>query len=176
MSMVLWDTFTGNAPYREILWRMFHPSFFIPLLGQFLYGLIPGGRKLEDLEKQAGSEIEIGKIYSDGEFIIRQGEEGNCMFVIRSGKVSILREVDGKEMQLATLKKGDFFGEMALFEKEVRSTSVRAFGQVRAITIDKKTFLQRIQEDPSIAFRILKMMSFRIRELNHKVSQPPQVE
>ena len=104
------------------------------------------------------------------ELIIKQGEEADCMYVIQFGKVAIIREEDENETRLTTLGEGDFFGEMSLFEKEVRSTTVKAIGQVKVITIDKKTLLQRIQVDPSIAFRILKKMSFRIRELNRQVT------
>jgi len=67
------------------------------------------------------------------------------------------------------LGKGDFFGEMAIFEHEVRSATIRARGEVRALTVDKRTFLRRITEDPSIAFRIVGRMSRRIRELDAEI-------
>jgi CRP-like cAMP-binding protein len=55
---------------------------------------------------------------------------------------------------------------MALFERMPRSATVRALGEVRVLTIDKKTFLRQVHEDPSLAFRILQKMSYRIRELD----------
>jgi CRP-like cAMP-binding protein len=58
---------------------------------------------------------------------------------------------------------------MAIFEHDVRSATVRALGEVRALTIDKRTFLRRITEDPSLAFRIVEKMSHRIREMNNKL-------
>lgn len=64
------------------------------------------------------------------------------------------------------LGEGDVFGEMALFERQPRSAAVRALGDVRALTVDKKTFLRQVHEDPSLAFRILQKMSRRIRELD----------
>ncbi len=67
------------------------------------------------------------------------------------------------------LGEGDFFGEMALFEREARSATVRALGEVRVLTVDKRTLLRRINEDPSLAFRIVQKMSGRIRELNTEV-------
>lgn len=108
----------------------------------------------------------LGKSYKDGEVIVRQGETGDCMYEILEGTVEVLREKDGKEVCLAVLSKGDFFGEMAIFEREVRSASVRAMGEVRAITIDKKILLRRISGDPSLAFRIIEKMANRIRELD----------
>jgi CRP-like cAMP-binding protein len=112
---------------------------------------------------------ELGKIYRDGETIIRQGEIGDSMFVIQAGKVEILREEEGKTVRLAELGAGEIFGEMALCEKAPRSATVRAVGEVRALTVDKRTFLRRVQEDPSLAFHVLQAMSARIRRLNAEV-------
>jgi CRP/FNR family transcriptional regulator len=108
----------------------------------------------------------LGKGYRDGEVIVRQGESGDCMYVIQSGRAEVFQVKGGREIRLAVLGKEDVFGEMAIFEKETRSATVRALGDVRVLTIDKKTFLRRIHEDPSLAFRILQKMSHRIREMD----------
>ena len=108
----------------------------------------------------------LGKLYRDGEMIVRQGEAGDCMYVIQSGEVEVLRRNGNQEFCLATLRAGDLFGEMALFEREVRSASIRALGDVWVLTLEKKTFLSRIHEDPGLVFNILERMSQRIRKLN----------
>ena len=113
----------------------------------------------------------LGKIYQDGEIIIRQGEVGNSMYVIQEGKVEILVEQNGNEVRLAVRSDGDFIGEMAIFDRDVRSATVRALGQVRVLTVDKKNFLRRIHQDPSLAFRIVETMSLRIRELNDEIAR-----
>ena len=113
----------------------------------------------------------LGKVYQDGENIIKQGDVGNCMFVIQEGKVEVLREEAGQEIHLAVRNEGEFVGEMAIFERDVRSATVRALGQVRVLTIDKKNFLRRISQDPSLAFRIVETMSRRIRELTKENAQ-----
>jgi CRP-like cAMP-binding protein len=107
----------------------------------------------------------LGKIYEDGEIIVRQGDVGDCMFVIQEGEVDILCDDNGKEIQIAVRHAGDFIGEMAIFDRDVRSATVRARGQVRILTVDKKNFMSRIHEDPSLAFRIVETMSYRLREL-----------
>lgn len=112
----------------------------------------------------------LGKIYSDKEFIIRQGETGNCMFVIQSGKVEVLKERNGKYVQLAIRGEGEFFGEMALFSKELRSASIRALGEARIITVDKRNLLKSIQKDPSLAFRIIETLSKRVRDLSEEIT------
>lgn len=113
----------------------------------------------------------LGKIFEDGEIILRQGDYGDCMYVIQDGQVEIIRELDDNRVRLAVRQKGDFFGEMAIFEREVRSATVRALGKARVLTIDKKNFLRRIHEDPSMAYRMVQTMSRRIRELSIEVTQ-----
>lgn len=108
----------------------------------------------------------LGKEYKDGETIFHEGDVGDCMYVLQQGQVEVFREVDGKSIRLAILNEGEFFGEMSIFDREVRSASIRAIGDVRALTIDKKNFLRRIHEDPSLAFHIVKSMSQRIREID----------
>jgi CRP/FNR family transcriptional regulator len=113
----------------------------------------------------------LGRTYQDQEPVVVQGEVGNCMYVIQQGEVEVVKERAGQDMILAVLKEGDFFGEMAIFEREVRSATVRARGTAKVMTVDKKTLLRRIQEDPSLAFNILKTMSQRIRQLNSQLIQ-----
>lgn len=113
----------------------------------------------------------LGRVYKDGELIVREGDEGDCMYVVQEGQVEVFVVTDGKEVRLAVRGEGEFFGEMAIFEREVRSANVRALGDTRVLTLDKKNFLRRIQEDPSLAFRIVQTMSRRIRELSAEVAR-----
>jgi len=114
----------------------------------------------------------MGKFYHDREEIVRQGETGDCMYVVQSGQVEVIQHSDsGKNQHLAFLQTGDFFGEMSVFEKEVRSATVRSAGESRVLKIDKRTLLRRIKEDPLLAVNLLKTMSHRIRELNGEVSR-----
>jgi CRP-like cAMP-binding protein len=113
----------------------------------------------------------LGKIYEDGDLIIHKGDVGDCMFVIQEGEVEVFVEQDGKEVRLAVRGEGDFVGEMAIFEREVRSANVRALGKARVLTVDKKNFLRRVHEDPSLAFRIVQNMSHRIREMSEEVAR-----
>jgi len=113
----------------------------------------------------------LGMVYTDGQDIVRQGESGDTMYVIQKGKAEVLHEADGKEVRLNVLTKGDFFGEMALFQKMNRSATVRAVGEVRVLTIDKRILLRRVHEDPSFAFRILQKMADRIRELDGELAR-----
>lgn len=113
----------------------------------------------------------LGKQYKSGESIVCQGAAGNCMYVIQEGQAEVYREENGREIRMAVLKEGDFFGEMSIFDREVRAATVKALGDVRVLTIDKKTFMRRIQKDPSLAFDIVRTMSQRIRQLNCELAE-----
>jgi CRP-like cAMP-binding protein len=111
----------------------------------------------------------LGKTYQDGEVVVRQGEEGDCLFVVQEGQLEVVREEEGKETVIRLVSKDELFGEMAVFERQKRSATVRARGTARVLTLDKKNFLRRVNEDPSLAFRIVETMSRRVRELSAQV-------
>ena len=117
---------------------------------------------------------ELGKTYEDGEIIIQQGDEGNCMYVIQEGQVEVILENEGQEIKVGVRDKGEFIGEMAIFDRDVRSATIRSLGQSRILTVDKKNFMRRVHEDPSLAFRLVEIMSKRIRELGEEITRLQQ--
>jgi CRP-like cAMP-binding protein len=116
----------------------------------------------------------LGKVYNDGDAIVTQGEVGHCMYVVQSGEVEVFHLVGGTEKRLATLHAGDFFGEMSVFEQETRSATVRAKGEAQVMTVDKKTLLRRIKDDPLLAVNLLQTLSKRVRDLNQEVASPTE--
>jgi CRP-like cAMP-binding protein len=112
----------------------------------------------------------LGKVYHDGEVIVRQRDRGDCMYVIQEGAVEVFREEAGGEVPLAVLRERDFFGEVPLLERANRTATVRARGPVRVLTVDKKTFVRRMHEDPGLAYRLLQTLSRRVRELDDEVA------
>ena len=112
----------------------------------------------------------LGKWYEDGDAIVSQGDVADCMYVVEQGEVEVVLGSGEAGIRLAVLGEGEFFGEMAIFDRDVRSATVRALGKVQVMTIDKATFLRRISEDPSLAFRVIKKMSRRIRDLNNELT------
>ena len=112
----------------------------------------------------------LGKVYQNGEIIVRQGEPGDCMYVVQDGFVEVLFESEGQDIELNLLGKDDFFGEMALFNQEVRTATVRARGPARILTVNHKNLLKLIHEDPSLAYRLMEVMSNRIDRLSETVA------
>lgn len=113
----------------------------------------------------------LGHLYKDGEIIIKQGSVGDSFYVIQEGTVEVVDESGDKEIVLALLGPPDFFGEMGLFEKDVRSCTIRAKGDAKVLTMDKKSLYKKIQQDPSIAFRLIEKLSNRLREANRHYTE-----
>jgi len=177
MSVVLWDIFTGSAPYRSVLKRTMHPVFSAGMV----WNLVAANRKKSRSTPKRRPRMPIpgtdalGKCFKDGEIIYRQGERGDCMYVVQKGQVEVTHRDEDKEYCLAELTDGEFFGEMALFEGETRRATVRAIGETWVYTLERDSLFRRIDEDPSLAFRLIQQMSYRIRELETKLVRKTRV-
>jgi CRP-like cAMP-binding protein len=114
---------------------------------------------------------ELGKVYRAGESVIVQGDLGDCMYVILDGRAEVIRTEGETQLVLARLSKGDVFGEMSVIKRSKRSATVKATTALRVLTVDNKTFLRRVQEDPSIALNLLRVMSERIERLDAKLTE-----
>jgi CRP-like cAMP-binding protein len=117
------------------------------------------------------SQAALGRFYEDGEVLFRQGDDGDCMYMVQDGLVEIVMEEDGRETVLRTIGRNEILGEMAIFDRQPRSATVRAKGPARILTVDKRNLLRRISEDPSLAFRMIEMMSRRVRDLSDQVME-----
>jgi CRP-like cAMP-binding protein len=188
MSTLMWDMLTGGAPYKEVLMRALHPAFWTRFLWNVVAALIltkgnqsgadttvvslPQNATISQItEVNAMNLGALGKVYQNGETIVRQGEIGDCMYVVQDGNVEVVANAGTREVRLAKLGKNEFFGEMAIFEHEIRSATVRALGPARILTIDRMNFLRRIHEDPTLAYRLMEVMSNRVRRLSGEVTQ-----
>ncbi|MEE9604689.1 MAG: cyclic nucleotide-binding domain-containing protein [Candidatus Scalindua sp.] len=112
----------------------------------------------------------LGRLYKDGEVVVGEGMRSRTMYVMQSGKVKVVRSYGGKEIELAILGEGDVFGEMSLFDASPRSATVIVVGEARILAIEHEGLLKRIKMDPTLAFRIIKQMSQRVRALNSRLT------
>jgi CRP/FNR family transcriptional regulator, cyclic AMP receptor protein len=115
------------------------------------------------------SAAPLGRSYADGEIIAREGDVSDCMYVVQDGEVEIVVGESGEDVILRCAGRNEVLGEMAIFERRPRSATIRAKGRARILTLDKRNFLRRINEDPSLAFRLIETMSGRVRELSQQV-------
>jgi CRP-like cAMP-binding protein len=173
MSTVLWDMFTGSAPYKEILLRTFLPSFWLRFVRDLISSLLPvraSRYKGKALTLQdTGNMGALGKSYQPGDVLLEQGQISEGMHIILEGQVALMHEENGKETFLGVRSTGEVLGEAELLEQDSQMTKVVAISPVRLLTVDKDNFTRRINEDPSMAYRLFKLMSSRQRELSHEV-------
>jgi hypothetical protein len=100
--------------------------------------------------------------YDAGDVIIREDEEGQCAYFIRSGEVEVVRGTDGEV--LARRGPGEYFGEMALLSNEPRSATVRAIAPTRVVVLGKQNFLEMIRLLPTTEQSVLETVRQRAME------------
>jgi CRP/FNR family transcriptional regulator, cyclic AMP receptor protein len=129
-----------------------------------------GGLSSSDLAALAG--MMVRKQFTAGEVIVQEDEEeGQTFFVINNGVVHVaVMTPEGKNTVLATLKRGDFFGEMALLDGEPRSASVIAAQDCDLFLLYRRVFHDILQRFPKIAVHLLTEMSKRLRRANHHIN------
>lgn len=103
--------------------------------------------------------------FSNGDALCREGDPGNEMFVIASGKVRVLRGPAGHEKLLATREMGEFVGEMSIIDAVPRFATVIADGEVRALVIGSNAFTSILRDRPEVSLGVMRGLSRRLREL-----------
>jgi CRP-like cAMP-binding protein len=112
--------------------------------------------------------------FHKGHVLFREGEDGEDMYIIQSGRVAIKKKVKDGDAVLAVLEKGDFFGEMAILERMPRSASAELVEDGDLIVIGGDIFGDMIKANPEIAVRMLRKYSIRLRETNKQLEQVMQ--
>jgi len=115
-------------------------------------------RSLDAIEKAA-----VEQSYKPGQEIVRQGDTGVGAFIIRSGKVEVVQDRDGKATKLATLGPGEVIGEMALLDEFPRSATAKAIEPTTVLGIQRWHFLGILQSHPQLALALLPILSKRLR-------------
>lgn len=105
-----------------------------------------------------------------GEVLVRQGDTDREMYLVRSGRVEISRDIAGRRVVLGEIGPGDFFGEMALLESEPRSADAIALEDTTLLVIGPGMLLMRIRSDPTLAVEMLQRLSGRVRSLHTRLA------
>jgi CRP-like cAMP-binding protein len=111
------------------------------------------------------------KRFPKGTVLFHEGDEGEEMYFIRSGKVAIKKRVPHGESTLAVLEKGDFFGEMALLERIPRTAGAEMVEDGDLIVIDSEVLGDMLKSNPEVAVRMLRKYSLRLRETTKQIEE-----
>ncbi|MCR4954395.1 MAG: Crp/Fnr family transcriptional regulator [Treponema sp.] len=104
----------------------------------------------------------FAKQYEPGEVIIAEYEPGDSFYLLQSGRVQLVKCVNGSSKNLDILKPGEFFGEMAILDNSPRSATCVATGNVKCLEFNKENFELLITGNPQMALMLLKIFCKRI--------------
>jgi len=111
----------------------------------------------------------FGNTFPTGTVLFREGDPGEEMYVIQSGRVQLTRRVRGREAHLATLPPGEFFGEMAIVNNRPRSATATVLEDAQLLVIDARTFEAMVRGNAEIALRFIKKLAARLAQANAQV-------
>jgi CRP-like cAMP-binding protein len=128
-------------------------------------------KDLDESELEEIAQVCKEEEFVSGEYIFREGEHGNRLYLITKGEVRISRDVPGSgEEALAILKPGSLFGEMAVFDRSERSTHAISNGGTTALTITRPDFEMLLDFNREMAYKVLwsvtRVLSGRLRNTN----------
>jgi CRP/FNR family cyclic AMP-dependent transcriptional regulator len=127
------------------------------------------GAERRQLERLAAlcTEVDV----PEGRVLCREGEPGHEFFVIADGTAVV--SVGGRDV--ATLRTGDFFGELALLDGRARTATVTANSAMRVLVLSRAEFSAMVHEDPIVAVRMLPAIGARLRAQVSPTEQPSPV-
>jgi len=115
------------------------------------------GISAESMERLAAVTGE--QDFSQGQFIVRQGQVGTGLYVILSGSVKVLRGGD----ELTRLGKGEFFGELSVIDQKPRNASIEAAEPTEVLALASWDLLALLETDPQLALNMIKGLVARVR-------------
>jgi CRP-like cAMP-binding protein len=126
----------------------------------------------EDLSALAQGVVK--RRFKRGEYLLRQGDTSGALYIVMTGVVSVvatsaLSSAKGKEVILATLSRGDYFGEMSLMDGQPRSADVMADALTDVLVLGQTQLMACLQAHPSVAISLMKGLVARLRAADEKI-------
>jgi CRP/FNR family cyclic AMP-dependent transcriptional regulator len=124
----------------------------------------------DDLERIA--DLAVPRAFEPGQVVFREGDASDTCYIVRSGRARAVREhVGGRTITLATFGPGDIFGELALFEDELRSATVEAIEPTSVVAVLGPDMRRLMVEHPGISARLVIALGRRLRETNERLTR-----
>jgi CRP/FNR family transcriptional regulator len=124
----------------------------------------------EDLERIA--QFAVPRSFEAGEVVFREGDASDTCYVVREGRARAVRtHRDGRAITLATFGPGDIFGELALFEDELRSATVEAIEPTTVVAVLGPDMRRLMSEHAAISSRLVIALGRRLRETNERLTR-----
>ena len=131
---------------------------------------VPFFTQLSDRELDVVRAVATEKGYPKNAVVLTEGEMGDSLFMIQSGKVKVfIGDEDGREITLKILGPGDFFGEMSMIDKQPRSASVTTIEAATFLVLSHAAFERCVEQAPRIANMVMRVLAQRVREADRKI-------
>ena len=101
--------------------------------------------------------------------IFNEGDQGEEMYYILEGEVALTKYVEGRNIEVARLKAGDIFGEMALIRNQPRTTTATTTMPTRLLKITKDNFAEKMKGNSEFAFHLLKSLTQRLEDTTNEL-------
>ena len=131
---------------------------------------IPLFSSLEEIVLEEIAGLLIDRKFPKDAIVFEEGSVGDYMYLIREGQVKVTKmSEDGREKILEIFNAGDFFGDMAMLEREPRSASVKTTRLSVLLALSRQDFLGLLRENPEISMGIMRELSRRLRETDEQI-------
>ena len=125
---------------------------------------------LDESELQRLSQVAVRRRAGRNEQVVRAGEDAESLIVLLTGRAKVTNfDEEGREIILAWLGPGEFFGEMGLIDGSPRSASVVAVEPCELLTIGKSEFQRCMQENFQVAQKLMQILVRRLREADRNI-------
>jgi len=137
-----------------------------------LLGRVPVFSTLVESDLERIAQLSVPRRFEPGEVVFREGDASDTCYVVREGRARAIREHgEGRTITLATFGPGDFFGELAMFEDELRSATVEAIEPTLVVAVLGPDMRRLMTEHPEISTRLVISLGRRLREMNERLSR-----
>jgi CRP/FNR family transcriptional regulator, cyclic AMP receptor protein len=137
-----------------------------------LLGRVPAFEQLGAAELAAVAAVVVPRSFAAGEAVFREGDASNTCYLVRSGRARAIREhTDGRQITLATFGPGDIFGELAMFDDELRSATIEATERLSVLAILGPDMRRLMREHSEIAVKLAVSLVRRLRDANERLAR-----
>ena len=131
---------------------------------------VPLFSMLTAVQAEAVSEAVIKRRFKRGDSIVDQGKKSNALSIILTGRARVVTtDQRGREVILATLRPGDYVGEMSLIDDEPHSATVRAEIQTDVLVLGRLEFARCLPENSTMAYAVMRGLVQRLRQADRKI-------